>query len=265
MLLALTLFYLILGMLKDVLSMQVATIPITYPIITALGIDPIWFGIDIVLMCELGMITPPVGMNLFVVHGIRPDKGSIADAIWGALQYAVIMLLFTFLLMGMPGLATWLLWKIDTEHAADTAGKRPSSCRIETRKRPRSGRGRRWEAGAHREGQSNAQRVRTLIRHPHARGAVRVLRGSPVGTAYRCARRHSGRRQEQPPRARPPHDLGQRPICAFRSAYDELPVARLRATGAVIVGKTNVPEFTLEGNTENARVRRDAQSVESRS
>ena len=82
-------FYLILGMFMDVLSMQVATIPITYPIATALGVDPIWFGIFIVLMCELGLITPPVGMNLFVVHGIRPDKGGIEDAIWGALPYAV--------------------------------------------------------------------------------------------------------------------------------------------------------------------------------
>jgi len=108
MLLALTLFYLILGMFMDVLSMQVATIPITYPMVTALGVDPIWYGIYIVLMCELGMITPPVGMNLFVVHGIRPDKGGIADAIWGALPYAVIMILFTFLLMAMPWLATWL-------------------------------------------------------------------------------------------------------------------------------------------------------------
>ncbi|HVF62553.1 MAG TPA: TRAP transporter large permease subunit, partial [Casimicrobiaceae bacterium] len=112
MLLALTLFYLILGMFMDVLSMQVATIPITYPIVTALGVDPIWYGIYIVLMCELGMITPPVGMNLFVVHGIRPDKGSIDDAIWGALPYAAIMILFTFLLMAMPGLATWLPGKM---------------------------------------------------------------------------------------------------------------------------------------------------------
>ena len=89
LILALIVFYLILGMFMDVLSMQVATIPITYPIATALGVDPIWFGIFIVLMCELGLITPPVGMNLFVVHGIRPDKGGIEDAIWGALPYAV--------------------------------------------------------------------------------------------------------------------------------------------------------------------------------
>jgi len=108
MILVLIVFYLILGMFMDVLSMQVATIPITYPIVTALGVDPIWYGIFIVLMCELGLITPPVGMNLFVVHGIRPDKGGIEDAIWGALPYAFIMILFTLLLMAVPGLATWL-------------------------------------------------------------------------------------------------------------------------------------------------------------
>ena len=112
MILILILFYLVLGMFMDVLSMQVATIPITYPIVVALGIDPIWYGIFIVLMCELGLITPPVGMNLFVVHGIRPDKGGIEDAIWGALPYAVIMILFTLLLLAAPGLATWLPGKM---------------------------------------------------------------------------------------------------------------------------------------------------------
>ena len=108
MLFALILFYLVLGMFMDVLSMQVATIPLTYPIVTALGVDPIWYGIFIVLMCELGLITPPVGMNLFVVHGIRPDKGGIEDAIWGALPYALIMIAFTVFLMYAPQVALWL-------------------------------------------------------------------------------------------------------------------------------------------------------------
>jgi C4-dicarboxylate transporter, DctM subunit len=108
LILALIVFYLVLGMFMDVLSMQVATIPVTYPIAVAIGVDPIWFGIFIVLMCELGLITPPVGMNLFVVHGIRPDKGGIEDAIYGALPYAVIMILFTLLLMAVPQIVTWL-------------------------------------------------------------------------------------------------------------------------------------------------------------
>ncbi len=108
LILALIVFYLILGMFMDVLSMQVATIPITYPIVSALGVDPIWYGIFIVLMCELGLITPPVGMNLFVVHGIRPDKGGIEDVIWGALPYAFIMILFTLVLLVLPQLVLWL-------------------------------------------------------------------------------------------------------------------------------------------------------------
>jgi TRAP-type C4-dicarboxylate transport system permease large subunit len=95
-------------MFMDVMSMLVATVPITFPIVTALGVDPIWYGIFIILMCELALITPPVGMNLFVVHGIRPDKGGIDEVIWGTVPYAVIMILFTLLLMAYPALATWL-------------------------------------------------------------------------------------------------------------------------------------------------------------
>jgi C4-dicarboxylate transporter, DctM subunit len=59
-------------------------------------------------MCELGLITPPVGMNLFVVHGIRPDKGGIEDAIWGALPYVAIMLAFTLLILAVPQIVTFL-------------------------------------------------------------------------------------------------------------------------------------------------------------
>lgn len=108
LLFVLIVFYLLLGMFMDVLSMQVATIPLTYPIVTALGVDPIWYGIFIVLMCELGLITPPVGMNLFVVHGVRPDKGGIQDAIWGAVPYAALMIAFTITLIFLPQLVLWL-------------------------------------------------------------------------------------------------------------------------------------------------------------
>jgi tripartite ATP-independent transporter DctM subunit len=112
LLLILVLFYLLLGMFMDVMSMMVATIPITFPIISALGIDPVWFGIFIVLMCELGLITPPVGMNLFVVHGIRTDRGTFQDAIYGALPYVFILLGFTLLLIAMPEIVTWLPEKL---------------------------------------------------------------------------------------------------------------------------------------------------------
>jgi TRAP-type C4-dicarboxylate transport system permease large subunit len=95
-------------MFMDTLSMMVATIPLAFPIVTAVGVDPIWFGVFIVLMCELGLITPPVGMNLFVVQGIRPDNGPVADVIRGALPYVGIMLLFAIILIAAPSLATWL-------------------------------------------------------------------------------------------------------------------------------------------------------------
>lgn len=108
MLLILMVFYVLLGMFMDVMSMLVATVPITFPIVIALGIDPVWYGVFIVLMCELGMITPPVGMNLFVVHGIRKDSGSIRDAIQGGFPYALIMLAFAVLLINVPDIVTWL-------------------------------------------------------------------------------------------------------------------------------------------------------------
>ena len=101
-------FYLLLGMFMDTLSMMVATIPLVYPVITAADVDPIWFGVFIVLMCELGLITPPVGMNLFVVQGIRPDKGGIEDVIRGVIPFAAIMILFALILIALPQLATWL-------------------------------------------------------------------------------------------------------------------------------------------------------------
>ncbi|MCZ8337232.1 MAG: TRAP transporter large permease [Burkholderiaceae bacterium] len=108
MLVALIGFYLVLGMFMDTLSMMVATIPLSFPVATSLGVDPIWFGIFIVIMCELGLITPPVGMNLFVVQGIRPDRGGLEDVIRGALPYAVIMIVFTLLLIAFPQIVLWL-------------------------------------------------------------------------------------------------------------------------------------------------------------
>jgi C4-dicarboxylate transporter, DctM subunit len=112
MLLVLIVFYIVLGMFMDVLSMLVATVPIVYPIVKALGVDPIWFGIFIILMCELALITPPVGMNLFVVQGVRPDKGGIGEVIRGALPYVAIMMLFTLFLMAFPSIVTWLPGKM---------------------------------------------------------------------------------------------------------------------------------------------------------
>jgi C4-dicarboxylate transporter, DctM subunit len=108
LLVALIVFYLVLGMFMDTLSMMVATIPLAFPVVTAAGVDPVWFGIFIVLMCELGLITPPVGMNLFVVQGVRPDAGPVTDVIRGALPYAAIMILFALFIIAVPGFVTFL-------------------------------------------------------------------------------------------------------------------------------------------------------------
>jgi C4-dicarboxylate transporter, DctM subunit len=101
-------FYLILGCFLEVLSMQVTTIPIAYPIVTALGIDPIWFGVFIVLMSEIALITPPVGMNLYVVQSIRSDNGPISDVINGVWPYVAIMLGFIVFLWYVPEVVLWL-------------------------------------------------------------------------------------------------------------------------------------------------------------
>jgi tripartite ATP-independent transporter DctM subunit len=108
--LILTLMYLILGCFLDALAMVVGTIPIVFPIVVALGIDPVWFGIYLVLMAELALITPPVGMNLYVVQGVR-GEGNIIDVIYGVLPFMLIMLVMVALLwffpviaLGLPGL-----------------------------------------------------------------------------------------------------------------------------------------------------------------
>jgi tripartite ATP-independent transporter DctM subunit len=100
-------FYLILGCFLETLSMMVGTIPIVFPIVTALGVDPVWFGIFLVVMCEMALITPPVGMNLYVVQGVR-RSGAITDVIQGTLPYLAMMGVLTVLLIAFPGIALWL-------------------------------------------------------------------------------------------------------------------------------------------------------------
>lgn len=108
LLLVLMAFYLVLGMFMDAMSMLVLTVPIAVPVVVAVGADPIWFGIFIVLMCEIALITPPVGMNLFVVQGVRRDGGSFADVAWGSLPFAVIMLIATAVFIAWPTPILWL-------------------------------------------------------------------------------------------------------------------------------------------------------------
>lgn len=108
LLLLLVVFYVVLGMFMDAMSMLVLTVPIAVPMVMAVGVDPIWFGIFVVVMCEIGLITPPVGMNLFVVQGVRPGGGDFGDVIRGTTPFVVIMVLFALLLILWPDIALFL-------------------------------------------------------------------------------------------------------------------------------------------------------------
>ncbi|WP_179379366.1 TRAP transporter large permease [Jannaschia marina] len=103
---ALTVFYIILGMFLDGISSVVLTMAIVEPMIRQAGIDPIWFGIFIVVVVEMAQVTPPIGFNLFVLQGMtRHEIGYISKV---ALPMVGLMLLMIVLLVAFPGLATWL-------------------------------------------------------------------------------------------------------------------------------------------------------------
>ena len=98
--------YLVLGCLVDALSLMLLTLPVVFPIVQAQGFDPIWFGVVLVILLETGLITPPVGINLFVIQGMSGEPlGRVAA---GSFPYVVLMLLAIVLLAFFPGLALWL-------------------------------------------------------------------------------------------------------------------------------------------------------------
>ncbi|WP_341989313.1 TRAP transporter large permease subunit [Azorhizobium sp. AG788] len=104
----LVLFYLLLGIFIEAMAMMVTTVGIVTPLVVSLGFDPVWFGIFITVMMELAIISPPVGLNLYVVQNLRPVKGSINDVFIGVLPFVVAMLIFVALLIEFPGIALWL-------------------------------------------------------------------------------------------------------------------------------------------------------------
>ncbi|ANS95356.1 hypothetical protein BLL94_01215 [Bordetella pertussis] len=104
---AMVLAYLVLGMFVESIAMMLMTLPVTYPIAMSLGLDPIWFGVFLVLMIELGLITPPVGMVLFVLRSMN-EKARFTDIIRGALPFVLIILLFLCLIYIYPQIVMWL-------------------------------------------------------------------------------------------------------------------------------------------------------------
>jgi len=107
LLVAVVVFYLILGCFMETLSMMVATVPIIAPLMVRAGFDPIWFGVLIVILMETAMITPPVGINLYVVQGLR-KRGRIDDVIIGAAPFVLTMIVMIVLLSIWPMMALWL-------------------------------------------------------------------------------------------------------------------------------------------------------------
>ena len=83
------------------------TVPIFFPIISDLGFDPIWFGILIVMVVELGLISPPVGMNVFIIKGLAPEV-SISNIYRGVLPFVAAQIALIALLISFPLIATWL-------------------------------------------------------------------------------------------------------------------------------------------------------------
>lgn len=101
------LMYLVLGCLMDALAMIILTIPIIFPIITALGFNPIWFGVIIVMTVELGLIHPPVGMNIFVIKSVVEDV-KISTIFYGVMPFIITDLIRLAILIAFPILALWL-------------------------------------------------------------------------------------------------------------------------------------------------------------
>jgi TRAP-type C4-dicarboxylate transport system permease large subunit len=99
--------YIILGMFMETLSMMVATVLIIAPIMLQAGFDPIWFGIMVILLMETSMITPPVGINLRVVQGLR-TRGKIDDVIIGTLPFVATLVVMLVLMSIFPNLALFL-------------------------------------------------------------------------------------------------------------------------------------------------------------
>ena len=103
---ALFVLYTILGCLVESLGMIVITVPLLYPVLLKYGIDPVWFGIILVLFIELGQISPPIGINLFVIQSIW--DGKLSEIVWGTIPFHLLMFVLLVALVLWPEIALWL-------------------------------------------------------------------------------------------------------------------------------------------------------------
>ncbi|MET0653228.1 MAG: TRAP transporter large permease subunit [Hyphomicrobiaceae bacterium] len=105
--LVIVIVYLILGCFIESIAMMLMTLSVTFPIIVAIGLDPIWFGVVLVLLVEIGLVTPPVGLVLFVLKGMSPNV-ELRDIIVGVTPFIFLMLGFIWLLYAFPEIVLWL-------------------------------------------------------------------------------------------------------------------------------------------------------------
>lgn len=104
---AMMLIYVVLGTVMEELTMVLLTIPLFFPIVTALGFDPVWFGVLIVMVVQIGLISPPVGMNLFVLNSLLPQVG-LGTIFRGCWPFVVVMVSVLGILIAFPQLSLWL-------------------------------------------------------------------------------------------------------------------------------------------------------------
>jgi C4-dicarboxylate transporter, DctM subunit len=104
---AMMLVYIVLGTVMEELTMVLLTIPLFFPIVTSLGYDPVWFGVLIVMIVQIGLISPPVGMNMFVLNALLPNVG-LAKIYKGCWPFVLVMTFVLGLLIAFPQLSLWL-------------------------------------------------------------------------------------------------------------------------------------------------------------
>jgi C4-dicarboxylate transporter DctM subunit len=107
-----SILYIVLGCFLDTTSMMVVTLPFLFPVVVALNIDPIWFGIVLVKLIEISVVTPPVGINLFAVLSAVNGQADFRDVAIGVLPFIVLELIVLALLIAFPEIATWLPQKM---------------------------------------------------------------------------------------------------------------------------------------------------------
>ena len=100
--------YLALGTIMEGFSMIITTVPVVFPIVTALGYDPIWFGVMVTMLVEIAQISPPDGTVMYVLQGMRPKPGPITDVFVGVTPFLAAYLLAVVIMTIWPGIATWL-------------------------------------------------------------------------------------------------------------------------------------------------------------